>query len=461
MISRARKTLYRSAPVCVLVPALALAGPAARAEAAPPATVAPSGPALSELGAEVASWTETMGMESADPQGEEQEGTEQKGVEEDGPSEERWSFGWKNTFRLTSPDGEVELKFGGRIQNDWTFYNTDDALQARVGELSDGTEFRRARLFFEGELWGTVEFKAQYDFAGGEATFNDVYLGLIHLPGVGGVRVGHYKEPFSLEEHTSSKYLQFVERSLPVEAFSPGRNSGLMLGEGAGGDRLSWHLGVFKDVDGLGEGMGDKWNVTGRVTGLPVYRDGGRRLVHLGLSVSERSPTDGIARFRSRPESHLAPRFVDTGDFAADSVRLVGVEAAVIQGPFSLQGEWIRADADVPVGPDPTFSGAYVSLGWFLTGEHRPYSKSEGGFGRVTPLKSFRHGGTGAWQLAARYSTLDLSDGVIDGGELDDWTLGVNWHLFSNVRTGLDYVHADLHGAGTSESLQMRFQIDF
>lgn len=373
----------------------------------------------------------------------------------------RWELEWKNSFRLTRPGGDLELRFGGRIQNDWAFYDADERLEAALGALEDGTEFRRARLFIQGELWHTVEFKAQYDFAGGDAEFKDVYLGLIDLPGVGGVRVGHYKEPFSLEEQTSSKYLLFMERSTAVEAFSPSRNNGFMLGHGAGGERLTWHLGAFKDVDDFGDRLSDEWNLTARVTGLPRYGDAGRRLVHLGLAVSERSPNGDRVRFRSRPESHLAPRFVDTGVHAADGVTLVDLEAAVVHGPLVVQSEWIQAEIDALGGADPSFDGYYLALGWVLTGEHHPYSKSSGAFGRLSPSKSFRRGGTGAWELAVRYSALDLTDGAVQGGELTDWTLGLNWYLFSNVRSTFNYVHADLEGVGGADALQMRFQIDF
>lgn len=379
---------------------------------------------------------------------------------------EHWTFEWDNSFKLTSPDGESELKFGGRIQTDWAFYDPDDALEAAVGRFEDGTELRRARLFFEGELWGVVEFKAQYDFSGGEAEAKDVYLGLTGLPGVGGVRAGHFNEPFSLEQQTSSKYILMIERATPIEAFSPERNSGLMIGQGATGKegRTTWRLGAFKEVDDFASGSSDEWNVTGRLTGLPVYRDGGRRLVHLGLSASLRSPLDNTVRFRSRPESHLAPRLADTGSLAADGVTLLGLEAAVVDGRFTAQAEWMRADVDAPAGPDPAFGGSYVSAAWILKrGYHHAYKNGDGAFDRLKVKKEdgFRRGGWGVWELAARYSTLDLEDGAVHGGELADWTLGVNGYLLSNVRTSFNYVRADLDGVGEADVLQMRFQIDF
>ena len=183
----------------------------------------------------------------------------------------RWTASWSNGFKVMSPDGDLSLKFGGRIQNDWAWYSADDELEAAVGGFEEGTEFRRARLFFEGELYDRVEFKAQYDFAGGDPEFKDVYLGLIHLPGVGGLRVGHYKEPFSLEEQTSSKYLTFLERALPIEAFSPARNTGFMLH--GGDDRFTWAVGAFRPADDFGGQAGLRLRANEHRCPLPLDRE--------------------------------------------------------------------------------------------------------------------------------------------------------------------------------------------
>ena len=379
--------------------------------------------------------------------------------EEGVPAEEapRWDVQWKDTFRVTSPDGSIALKFGGRIQNDWAWFSADDELEAVFGAFEEGTEFRRARLYFEGELYDRVELKAQYDFAGGDPELKDVYLGLVNLPAVGGFRVGHYKEPYSLDEQTSSKYLTFMERPLIVEAFSPGRNTGFMLHRGE--ERFTWAVGLFRDTDDFGDAAGrDEVNVTGRVTGLPWYADDGGRLFHLGLAVSEREPAGDEIRFRSRPESHLAPRVVDTGTFGADGLTLASLEAAVVTGPFHVEGEYAQAAVDATGGADPDFDGFYVAGGWFVTGESRPYDG--GSFGRVKPRRALG-AGPGAWEVALRYSTLDLTDGGIDGGEVDDITLALNWYPYSNVRWMLNYVLSDRQDLGEVDAVQMRFQVDF
>jgi len=161
---------------------------------------------------------------------------------------------WKEGLTFTTQDGNFKLKAGGRIQNDWLWISEDSDLKADVGEQEDGTEFRRARLYLSGLIYGNVEFKAQYDFAGGDADFKDVYIGLLDLP-IGNIRVGHFKEPFSLEELTSSNHITFLERALP-NALAPSRNAGVMLygtALAASNPRMTWALGVFRDTPDDGD----------------------------------------------------------------------------------------------------------------------------------------------------------------------------------------------------------------
>jgi len=368
-----------------------------------------------------------------------------------------FTFKWSNGFKLESEDGDFALKFGGRIQADWTFVSA----AAELGELEDGFEFRRARLFFEGTIYKRVEFKAQYDFAGGDADFKDVYVGIKSRWGT--VRFGHYKEYFSLEELTSSKYLAFLERSLPVQAFSPSRNSGAGV-HGKRGDAFNWGFGVFYDADDFGFSQDeDRIDVTGRIAYRPLYEDGGKRLIHLGLSASEKDLEDGGRfRFRARPEAHLAPRFVSTGRFAADGATLLDLELAGVFGPFWFAAEHLTADVDAPAAGDPSFDGFYVQAGYYLTGEHRRYKTSSGAFDRQKPKRIFgKDGGKGAIEIAARYSTVDLTGGAIAGGEQDDLTLAINWYLNPATRLMVNFVNADVDGAGDADYVLVRWQVDF
>jgi len=369
---------------------------------------------------------------------------------------------WKEGFRVESADGQFKLKFGGRLQNDWMWGSGDDELEDAVGEIVSGNEFRRARLFFSGTVFSNVEFKVQYDFTGGDVDFKDVYLGITNLP-FGTLRIGHFKEPFSLEELTSSKYLTFLERSLP-NIFSPSRNTGFAILGHSGNERLTWGAGVFTDADDYGEAKshGDTYNFSARVTFLPWLE--GSDLLHVGFGYHYQGIQEGGGiRYRQRPEVHLTHRFLDTRSFAANSANIFGVEGALVYGLLSLQGEVMTALVDAPDYGDPNLNGYYVYGSFFLTpGDHRRYKKSTGAFDRVRPSRPFMPGGgTGAWEVAVRYSHLELSDGLIEGGILNSVSVALNWYLNSVTRFMFNYVYADREDVGSANFFQSRFQIDF
>ncbi|MBS1258106.1 MAG: hypothetical protein MAG551_01159 [Candidatus Scalindua arabica] len=389
---------------------------------------------------------------------------------------------WDKGLRFKSQDGNFKLKIGGRIMNDWAWMteNTKFKDESGIGDgdLVDGTEFRRARIYLSGSIYGNIGFKAQYDLEDGATDFKDVYIELKKIPFLGNFRVGHFKEPFSLEELTSSKYISFMERNLTNDPFAPGRNTGFMLHNHMFNKRLTWAAGLFRNTDAFGDSdIADdanegQYSITGRITALPWYAEEGRKLLHVGLSYSRQNAESNSVTFETKPDINLAPDFIDTGAFNVENFDLIGPELALVHGPFSLQTEYSFADVELhhdnSMRDDPEFSGFYVYGSYFITGEHRKYKTKNGTFGRVKPNKNFSWGeGLGAIELLARYSELDLSDEATNTGRLDTITLGANWYLNPNTRVMLNYVKADPtrdsdgDDDGDADLFGMRFQIDF
>ena len=374
-------------------------------------------------------------------------------------------------LRYASRDGDVEGRIGGRIMFDHSVGSVGDDLEPAVGAMADGTEFRRVRLFTEGSIYD-IGYKFQVEFAGAPS-IEDMYLVFPSPVPHSDIRVGKFKEDISLVEITSSKYITFMARPMLTE-FAGGRDLGVRLGGRADGGDLNYGVGVYRarvgDAPGASQGDGD-YKGTGRVTYVPWSRDENRKLVHVGASGSFASldPEDPSVEAHE-PEVHLAPDFLDTGPLDAEHTTRLGLESALVYNSFSVRAEVLRQryglDAE---GGAPTFDSWYVAGSYFLTGESRPYDG--GGFGRVAPNEHVRAGnddGLGAWEVAARFSAMDLSDGGVVGGAASTITLGVNWYLNPSVRVMANYTHATVEDAvgtagadGTGRFLSMRVQLDF
>ncbi len=80
---------------------------------------------------------------------------------------------------------------------------------------------------------------------------------------------------------------------------------------------------------------------------------------------------------------------------------------------------------------------------------------------RLRTRLSWKHRTWGAWEVAARFSYLDLDDGSIRGGNLNDVTLGLNWYVSPRIRVMANFVRAHLRNNVTANLFQMRFQIDY
>lgn len=384
---------------------------------------------------------------------------EEEGQAKKDPLEFR-SF-WKDGLAFENADRSFTLKVGGRFQYDFVFPSTSEGVETARGDYDPMSGFRRLRVELEGTVYENVYYKTSIEFAEAAYAYRENYFGLKGLPAVGNLQVGFMKEPVSLEELTSDLYTTFIERGLP-NALAPSYDHGVMLFNAYEDGRFCWWAGDF--WDGPGSPAPIQHNLTARITGAPILDRESSTLLHLGASVSDRSPESETDQFRARPEAPFVPRLVDTGVFGVDSERIVGLEGAFVRGPFSVQGEWLQVSCDdhpdAP-GPSPTFRGWYAFVSWFATGESRPYRN--GAFQRIRPKSNFdgKGGGWGALEVAARYSVLDLDDDGIAGGVADDVTLGANWYLNPSAHVSANYVWSDRHDLGRVRSFVLRFQVDF
>jgi phosphate-selective porin OprO/OprP len=206
-------------------------------------------------------------------------------------------------------------------------------------------------------------------------------------------------------------------------------------------------------------------------------------IVHIGGDYSYIDPANDRVQYRNQPEVFVGetggaalvpdsvptnvPPFVDTDLIAADNTNLFNVELGVSYGSLYAQSEVSFAAVNQEGGgPTAVFPGAYVHFGYFLTGERRVYNRPAGVFGRVVPLCPVgRACGPGAWEIAGRWSYIDLDDENIAGGRLNDLTLGVNWYLNRYTKFQFNYIHAFLTRPigvdSDADIVALRAQLDF
>jgi len=232
--------------------------------------------------------------------------------------------------------------------------------------------------------------------------------------------------------------------------------------------RLNWGLSLTAGGQTADETQTKSdFTITGRMTGLPVYGDKGRQLVHVGASYSIRAPNNNTVGFSARPEARFAPDFISTGDISADKGIIWGLEAAAVFGQLWTQFEWLQSEVPSNDLGDLTFNGTYVEVGYFWTGENRFYKTADGTFGRLTPNRLFKGGNPftkkgngGALEFTARVSALDLNDGLVSGGAMKNYSVGMNWFLTETSQFMLNLIRSDVEDLGAANLLLLRYQFN-
>lgn len=356
-------------------------------------------------------------------------------------------------LRFESADKAFTAQVGGRIHADYAFVD-DDVFEGTSAEVGNGAKFRRARLGMKGTMFNDWTYGLEVNFAGDNKNeFTDVFLGYKGFENVE-FKLGRHKMPVGLEELTSSNNITFMERSTATNVFALSRRDGLTVS--TRGDNWTLTGGAY-----LGDGVSDSasngkdtdYGYGARVTFAPLSEAG--KVVHFGASFQheefEKKFSDdsyNTQRLRARPEIHFFDtRPIDVSYADTKNANTYGLEAATVLGPFSLQGEYFNKRLSRDSAKNASVDGYYIQGSYALTGESRSYSN--GAFGGIKPKNAVNQGGIGAWELALRYSDIDLLDNGTGatgnvGTEGDIFTIGLNWYATNNIRFMANYVNADI-----------------
>ena len=376
------------------------------------------------------------------------------------------------------PADKYVSEFGGRIMADWTFNTSQsDNYNDQLGaDAEDGFEFRRLRLYAEGEVAEDISYKTQLDFAGNDVSIKSVYLNFDDVGPLPYVKVGNFKEPFSIEEQTSSKYITFMSRTALTDALSQARQPGIQTGYHSADEKLNFTVGAFNPQNDTQASTNGGWDLSGRLTSPVLYQNGGEQLVHLGAAYSLRGEADESVDIDLEPEVHKGdPEMLEVSIPNVENSTVTGLELATVFGPTSFQAEWANQSVDQKSGSSVDLDSYYAMASYILTGERRPYDPAAGDFGRIDVQNPYRDGGMGALEVAARFSSTDFTDakGVSTftsnpagademAGQMDVLTLGTNWYPSAHSKLMLNYVDATQDDANVDgQWVTTRFQVDF
>jgi phosphate-selective porin OprO/OprP len=421
------------------------------------------------------------------------------------------------------------IRLSGFMQADQAFVNQSANNRTIFGDVNDGVGLRRVRLQALGNLAEFTRYSIEVDFAVvGRPSFMDVWGEQVNLPFFGAIRIGHFRQPTTMDALTSIRHLEFLERNAVFQALDPFRRMGIMsyrvaedelstLAYSIYGTGFTFFNGTNQVYQTLGDTrfatqIGDSGGVSFAIRGTKLlYYDEpaeGAYLFHVGggynySAIGGEGTTGTNAKtFEARtiPEffqGDLSAGFVtaagtpvvlDTGRILSHSFNLYHTELAANYGPFHIQNEFIATTLNQFNGPQIFYYGTYVQGGFFLTGEHANYNKQTGVMDyNVKPYNEFfglggkGMCGWGAWEVAARWTYLNLSNVGLNpanqlsnavgpppspnAGQLNESTVAVNWWWNQYTRVQFNWIHSmiDNNGRGpsTMNTFASRFQIEF
>ena len=349
-----------------------------------------------------------------------------------------------------SKDGNYKFWMDNRVMFDGAYFFDQDTYNG----VGNGVTIRRARLAVKATLHKNWYGEVDMDLAGSQLELKDAYIKYTNDAGDLNLKAGHFREGFSMETTTTSRYVTFVERSLPSK-FSPSRHLGFQLNYMkekylfAGGVHFNT-IGDTEETEFAQDANKDNstdegYSLTGRFVYRPIYDQ--EKIVHIGTAASYRTPKTDLEvpnsyRFSTRSISNInRKKYLDTDNITnVENNTLFNVELAGAYKNIFFQSEYFNNDikrtGDLS---NVNLNGFYAQVGFLLGDGKYRYNKNEGEFTQPGLGKK------GEFEAAFRFDYIDLNDEVasIYGGSANGYTLGLNYYANTNIKLMLDYSYLD------------------
>lgn len=370
------------------------------------------------------------------------------------------------------------FKIGGLMQFDQTIFSGN--TKERRHDFPNGANIRRTWLDLRGGVGDCWSYRLTLDFRGAPVIIRDAYINFSGIEQTN-VAVGQFFIPFGLENWGNKQDLMFLEQSLMGTTFlAPEFGLGVyadthfcdmftvaaaiyqprQVAHSFGLQTHAFDSSLTSQSVREFAPRNDRIGEALRVTFSPYHC--ADTVYHFGASIKDQklitSSADGhrvlTNIFQTVPEAQArtTTTLINAGSMPAKRFTVGGLEAAALWGPITVQAEYNKAkvklhrDLNSPANfGNPEFWGWHAQAGYVLTGESRTYDFASGTFGSVVPSTE-----SGAWEIAARYSAVNLNDDHVYGGRENNVTLGLNWFVNENVQIKFNYIRANIHPTTTS-----------
>jgi phosphate-selective porin OprO/OprP len=390
---------------------------------------------------------------------------------------------------IASADGRASLAIGGVVQFDMGGYFQHANQNTQFPHLNNGVNLRRGRLYFVGRF---DDFRVNItpDFGGSPDGAPTLFEANVNYTGFKPVTatVGYFHPFVSLSDATFPGDLLFLERpsivniersvAAGIQRASLGANaatedyfaSAYLTGPLFGAQRPTLLNG--EQVGAIGRFAtrpyhDEDWNLHAEFSGQTAF--------HPNVNANG---APGVSRttltFADEPEQRIDfnPQ-VDTGPLSARSAIVYGGAVGASWQNLVVQGEFYQIgvnQAKLPGLPSPRlgFNGGYVDAAWVITGEPIPYDITRAAWAKPKVDHPFGlgEGGIGAWEIAARYSTVDLNSNVVPGvpqtttggifgGRQQIASLALSWYPNDWLRFIVQLQHADVNKLNPAGKIQI------
>jgi phosphate-selective porin OprO/OprP len=366
---------------------------------------------------------------------------------------------------IENKDKGFKFWLDNRVQMDGaTYFGIPDDYTKMAG----GVSLRRVRMAVKSQISTDWYGEIDLNFSDGVFELEDA---IVHYTGLKNFEfyAGNFKEDFSMEETTTSRYTTFMERAMVVSAFAPGRHIGISARWHRNWIRasfgVSWQLIDnaetrlnVEELNKVGKGMGT--NYTGKIVFMPWESQVNYGL-HIGYNVSYRSAKktdDNTDQGESDPRGYEGDYFSTRNTTAINRTKYIsaeyygvkydmlhGFELAGYYKGLRFAGEYILNDSYMDenspllnVSPDTKhFWGFYTQVSYLLFGGIQRYDSNQSEFTQPTRGRKW-----GDIELMARYDYLKLNSRDIFGGSGENYALGIVYHVNNNLKFVVNYQYS-------------------